>query len=61
MALVREPEELEPYGVVPECAESGPAASRWRERAQELGIADLPLRVGRSSSADEVVAGAREA
>jgi heat shock protein HtpX len=36
-------EKVAPYDVVAELHESGPAAGAWRERAAELGIADLPL------------------
>ena len=36
-------EKIAPYDVVAELHDSGPAASAWRERATELGIADLPL------------------
>ncbi len=34
-------EKIAPYDVVTELHDSGPAASAWRERATELGIADL--------------------
>ncbi len=36
-------ERIAPYDVVAELHDSGPAASAWRERATELGIADLTL------------------
>ena len=36
-------DRLAPYDVIAELHESGPAAAGWRERATELGIAELPL------------------
>jgi heat shock protein HtpX len=61
VTATRGAECLEPYGVVPESAESGTAAAGWRERAEGLGIAELPLRASAEPAPGEVVAGAREA
>ena len=45
-------EKIAPYDVVAELHDSGPAASAWRERAIELGIADLPLASAAAAKAE---------
>jgi Zn-dependent protease with chaperone function len=45
-------EKIAPYEVVTALHDSGPATSAWRERATELGIAELPLHAADAEKAE---------
>ena len=46
LVLVRDSDEVDPFGAVRECAESGEGAQRWKSRCVALGIAGRRLGKG---------------